>query len=41
MALLAVLLLQDGWLRSLEEGKREAARSGRSILLVTICGPKG
>jgi hypothetical protein len=38
----ALLALQDGvWLKNLDEGKREAARSGKPMLIVTLCAPKG
>ncbi|HLG42454.1 MAG TPA: hypothetical protein VI643_03735 [Planctomycetota bacterium] len=42
MAALLLLLLQDAeWLKTPEDGAKEAARTGRPILLVTLCAPGG
>lgn len=41
IAIGSILLQDSAWLKSLEEGKQAAARSGKPILLVMICAPGG
>jgi hypothetical protein len=36
-----VLIQDSAWLKSLDEGKQAAAKSGKPILLVMICAPGG
>ncbi len=42
MSALLLLVLQDAdWLKTPEDGAKEAARTGKAILLVTLCAPGG
>jgi len=42
MTALLLLVLQDAeWLKTPEDGAKEAAKTGKPILLVTMCAPGG